>query len=597
LIKKKYFNQKIISNEDEINPLELAKKTCLELKLLLINNIDDKLLDEKIINYIELCIQKADDCDDSFIGYSCINKESRTEMHKCIRNNVGSYIETDTITIENIQHIRFFAKHKLKKSTGKTYADSSLIKRDNRWPKDIGDYLRFTLLKENIDTMSACNTLGQNLRLKPNSIGYNGTKDKRAVTTQKITVYRRRPSEIERLNKFKYGPIMRVGDFEFVKYEAKLGQHSGNHFEIVLRAISENDEIVINSCNQLQNSGFINYFGLQRFGKGGTKSHIIGKSLYLSEWKKACDMLFTPQASDRKEVEDAKKFYNLQDYSQALKVIPYQLHSEKCVLESLVKDPKNFYSAYNRIVKNNRLICVHAYQSYVWNIVVSERIRLYGINCVVGDLITLNSNERILHSEDGEEDSIDDHKFIIHTLTQNDLDLGLYKINDVVLPLPGYDIILPSNSIKDIYHKVLEKDGLSLEHFSKCDVSYRSKGTYRHIIQYPKDYEYSISTYEDPNEEINITELTKMRQNNENMNQNSTSSAKNSIKSRRALTLKFTLKPGIYATMLLREITKESTETEYFMKLTTEDGISQKRDSSEVIEDINENDNKRFKEV
>jgi len=88
-----------------------------------------------------------------------------------------------------------------------------------------------------------------------------------------------------------------------------------------------------------------------------------------------------------------------------------------------------------------------------------------------------------------------------------------------------------------------------------------------------------------------------MRQNNENMNQNSTSSAKNSIKSRRALTLKFTLKPGIYATMLLREITKESTETEYFMKLTTEDGINQKRDSSEVIEDINENDNKRFKEV
>lgn len=581
-------------NEDDINPLDLAKKTCIELKSLLMDNIDDKILDEKIVNYIELCIQKADDCDDSFIGYPCSNKESRTEMHKCIRNNVGPYIETDTITVDNMQHLRLFAKHKLKKSTGeKTYTVSSLVKRDNRWPKEIGNYLRFTLLKENIDTMSACNALGKTFRLKPNSIGYSGTKDKRAVTTQKITIFRRRPSEIERLNKFKYPPVMRVGDFEFVKNEVKLGQHSGNHFEIVLRAISENDDIVINACSQLQMNGFINYFGLQRFGKGGTKSHIIGKALYLSEWKKACDMLFTPQASDRKEVEDAKKFYNLQDYSQALKVIPSQLHSEKSVLESLIKDPKNFYSAYNRIVKNNRLICVHAYQSYVWNVVVSERIRLYGINCVIGDLVALNSNESILHSEEGEEDSINDHKCTIHTLSQNDLDLGLYKINDVVLPLPGYDIILPSNSIKEIYLRILEKDGLSLEHFSKCDVNYRSKGTYRHIIQYPKDFEYSISKYDDPNEEINITELTKMRLNDENMHKNSSSSEKNNLKSRRALTLKFTLKPGIYATMLLREITKESTETEYFMKLTTEDGISQKRELG-VLEE-NEKDNKRFK--
>jgi ABC-type multidrug transport system fused ATPase/permease subunit len=127
--------------------------------------------------------------------------------------------------------------------------------------------------------------------------------------------------------------------------------------------------------------------------------------------------------------------------------------------------------------------------------------------------------------------------------------------------------------IKDVYHNILDKDGLSIEHFSKCDVNYRSKGTYRHIVQFPKSFEYSISYYDDPNEEINITELTKMRHNTEMDNY-----PKEKLNGKRAVTLKFTLLPGIYATMLLREITKESTETEYLMKLTSDENSKQKRE-------------------
>ena len=600
-LEKKYFsnsnnnnntnnNNNNTNNNNDINSLDLAKSTCQQLKSYLIDTLIDEIMDEKLIKYIDDCINKSNDCDDSFITYSCKNKESRTEMHKCIRNNVGAYIETDTISINDVQHLRLYAKHKLKKSTGKSYEDSTLMKRDKQWPKELGDYLRFTLLKENIDTMSACNILGKTFRINPNNIGYSGTKDKRAVTTQKITIFRRRPSEIERMNKFKYPPIIRVGDFEYVKDQAKLGSHLGNHFEIVLRAINETDEVIQNACTHLLQNGFINYYGLQRFGKGGTKSHIIGKALYLSEWKMACDMLFASLSSDKKEVEDVKRLYHLNDFKGALNIIPAQLHSEKTVLESLVKDPKNYSLAYNRIIKNNRLICIHAYQSYVWNTVVSERIKLYGMKCIVGDLVTLNENENANIDEISNDTDID-HKFKIYELTQEDIDLQTYKMNNVVLPLPGYDVILPNNSIKDIYYKVLEKDGLSLEHFSKCDINYRSKGTYRHIIQYPKSFEYNLSNYDDPNDEINITELTKIRNDSETNNTNS--SQINKTNTRRAVTLKFTLLPGIYATMLLREITKESTETEYLMKLTSEENSKQKRELGN--DESNESTTKRFR--
>lgn len=60
---------------------------------------------------------------------------------------------------------------------------------------------------------------------------------------------------------------------------------------------------------------------------------------------------------------------------------------EKCLLQSLRCSPNGYFNAFQSISKNTRFIYIHAYQSYVWNRAVSERIRRFGTQVLVGDLV------------------------------------------------------------------------------------------------------------------------------------------------------------------------------------------------------------------
>jgi tRNA pseudouridine13 synthase len=73
-------------------------------------------------------------------------------------------------------------------------------------------------------------------------------------------------------------PGVLLGNFRYSKTGLQLGSLAGNLFTIVLRAVASSDcGAVMLATRRLKETGFVNYFGLQRFGSGTIATHEIGK--------------------------------------------------------------------------------------------------------------------------------------------------------------------------------------------------------------------------------------------------------------------------------------------------------------------------------
>ncbi|KAL9266973.1 hypothetical protein AKJ16_DCAP26715 [Drosera capensis] len=76
------------------------------------------------------------------------------------------------------------SSHKRKEKGGKLFDSRG----SEDWLVTLGKFLRFHLYKENKDTQETLRIIGKMLGIQSKSFGFSGTKDKRAVTTQKGTL-------------------------------------------------------------------------------------------------------------------------------------------------------------------------------------------------------------------------------------------------------------------------------------------------------------------------------------------------------------------------------------------------------------------------
>ena len=301
----------------------------------------------------------------------CSDKAARTAQHQYARR-LGA--ATDTDGAGPAMHVRVW-----KAGGSRKRARDGGGRQDSRnvWPAGRPRFCRFALYKENCDTMAVVGALARALRCKASSVGYAGTKDRRAATTQFATAHRKDARTVSAAvaRVARQFPAVRCGGFSYVGDALRLGDLSGNAFEVALRrarvAGGGREALVAaaaDAARRVGERGFVNYFGLQRFGTGATSNAIVGEAVLKAatgrgEWKAVSDLILGARARDEPREVEAKAHYAAGRLREAVDAMPRRQRVERGLLEGLVRHGANAHlSAFETLPKNLRLMYVHAWR-------------------------------------------------------------------------------------------------------------------------------------------------------------------------------------------------------------------------------------------
>lgn len=513
--------------------------------------------DGKIINLNDLSVP-ADDEDPSVDIYSVLSEDEKKrledlQLFKNKESNVAIEVVDDskekrTVIHQAVKGLFPGLETKTEDRDGKKYiiayhaAGKKALSnpRKHSWPKSRGSFCHFVLYKENKDTMEAINVLSKFLRVKPNIFSYMGTKDKRAITVQAIAVLKITAQRLSHLNKCLMN--FKLGNFTYQKNPLKLGELQGNHFTVVLRNITGTDEQVEQAMTSLRDIGFINYYGMQRFGTTAVPTYQVGRAILQSNWNEMIDLILKPRPGAEKGylVQCREEWAKTKDPDAALRKLPVKRCVEGQLLRGLSKyGLKNIVTAFGIIPRNNRLMYIHSYQSYVWNNMVSQRIEEYGLKIVPGDLVLKGATAIVIDESN------------IHN----------YTIHDVVMPLPGFDVIYPKHKVAVAYEEMLAADKLDIKNMRHRVKDYSLAGAYRKIIIRPQDVSWEVVSYDDHKIPLVGTDIEKL--------EGKPLPVFNTEGKYKALRMEFSLPPSTYATMAIREVLKMDTSIKNQTQLNT----------------------------
>jgi len=236
-----------------------------------------------------------------------------------------------------------------------------------------GDYTHFTLVKENWETMRAVGEIAKSLGVSRNRFAFAGTKDKRAVTAQRVSAYR---IPVERLRVVRIKDLA-LKDYSYSDESLGLGCLGGNRFRVVVRGVSGDAKERVESTALELAGGFPNYYGHQRFGEQRPVTHLVGRLILGGDFEAAVmSYLAATFEGEGPELTAMRRtLMESRDYDLALRSFPRNLGYERAMLAHLSANPGDYKGALRQLPRNLQTMFVHAYQSHVFNRALSECMR------------------------------------------------------------------------------------------------------------------------------------------------------------------------------------------------------------------------------
>ena len=373
-----------------------------------------------------------------------------------------------------------------------------------------GKFTVFFLVKRNIDSIQAIRHLSKSVGASYKRFSYAGMKDRRAVTSQRVS-FRGAPHEL----------IGRDGAHFSILHPHRVakpivpGALKGNRFRIVVREVPVEPQEATLRVNEIrreiaETQGVLNYFGPQRFGVIRPNTHLVGKQIVLENYEQAVQILLKDkQPSD----QDEESHLTVPESPQGT--------YERAITHYLNKHPGEFKKSFQVLPKDLVRLYVHAYQSYLFNLAISERrnreIPLQ--EPIIGDFIMPPSGE--IHT--------------VRPVTKNSLEKAQENVRKgkqrLVMPVIGFDFehVHFEGQLGEIYQSILDSESISPGQFRLTELpALSSRGTFRPLLVNPEKIQIAV---------IEEAEDTPVR-------------------------IEFDLPKGSYASVILREFIKPDMPTQ-----------------------------------
>jgi tRNA pseudouridine13 synthase len=368
-------------------------------------------------------------------------------------------------------------------------------------PAGVGEHVFCEIEKKGLTTFDAVDRLAKSLRVHPKDIGYAGMKDAQAITRQIFSIWGVTPEAVMNANI----PGLRIQWATRHINKLRLGHLRANRFIIKIRDVNPTDVVKLTPIvKQLQERGMPNYFGEQRFGRRGN-NHLLGAALIRGDDAGVLKLLLG--APDRK-IDDARqigarKAFDAGDLATSMRLWPRNSGMERRVLARLIKTGKP--PAAVRVVDERiQRLWVSALQSEVFNQTVAARIQSLD-RLIPGDLAQKHDSGGVFLIEDPAAEQERCDRFEISPTG----------------PLVGYRMTLPGADALQLEESIFAANELKPSDF-RVEGKHKVKGARRPLRVKPEELQLTAGVDEHGPH----------------------------------ITATFTLPPGSFATVLLREFMK-----------------------------------------
>ncbi len=318
-------------------------------------------------------------------------------------------------------------------------------------------HIHFTVQKMGLTTMDVATILAAELKIPHHLVNYAGLKDKRAVTAQRMSV----PSGALRyFDEMRLTNIM-IGDLQYARKSLQIGELWGNRFTIRLEDMDVTCQDALDSARTLGEHHLLNYFGVQRFGITRPSNFLVGKSLVMRDYEEAARaMLALTNEYESDELTEARQ--KLQDElhptEKILDAFPQDMRHERVVIKYLISNPGEYEHAFARIEPRIQTFFIHSYQSFLFNRLLSKRVE----SSIPIDRPNPGDFLIQLDEPHAGRDSW-------QLVTERNLDESEQLVSaeefGVACPVPGYSTKIPPSKQTEMLMDVLKEEGVALSAF------------------------------------------------------------------------------------------------------------------------------------